>query len=187
MSRVSIGFAIGILGVGFTSARSVVGQTVENHFVPALPNGSLTSLADWVDIPGSEKVVVIPPGSASIAWAFSCQGEVDIAVRPVIGSNAPTDGIKFYDHFNAGVWTATVPGGSTTVKLQVKDSILGNGGSVVTDPSHSLSWTLTVFATAASGVPAVGGVGLAILAVSLGVAAWSIARRASSQNSTTVG
>ena len=187
MPRVNVGFVVAILGVGFASIESVAGQNIENHFVPALPNGNLTNLADWVDIPGSEKIVVVPPGQASIAWAFSCQGEIDIAVRPVIGSIAPTEGIKFYDHFNAGLWTAAVPGGQTTVKLQVRDSILGNGGSVVTDPSHSLSWTLTVFPASASGVPAVGGMGLFILISSLVVAAWFIMRRNNSQRSTTVG
>jgi len=166
---------------------------VYSHYVPR-PTVDMPLRTVYGDIPGSEHTLTVPAGTAYITW--SVHGVVQVIAgppndtgrfRPVIGNSFPTDGMPDDTaHSASGSWAVPVEAGNITVKLQVAapnalDEYNWRFGMDSSDSASrdAMSWTLVVLPVAAStGVPAIGGVGLMVLACSLlGVAALIIARR----------
>ena len=141
---------------------------VERLYLSAAPDFQTTA-PDFVDIPGSEKMITIPSGTASITWSLSHSAEWTsdpFVFRPVIGDAMPPSGLETESRgwrtHNAGSWVPVTPGGEVTVKLQVAVSPDAVGPLIMYDWNF-INWTLIVFPEGGGGVPAVGSIGLSVL------------------------
>jgi len=159
---------------------------VENLYVSVNVDGQdVPQGSGFVDVIGSEKTVVIPPGTAYISWSMNLSFATTASsrerawVRPVIGADFPAEGhgVVFVEGWGTatGSWATSTAGGTVTVKLQVKNPItpvdLSTGGK-------SLSWTLVVVPETKSSVPAVGSLGLgAMVLLLLGAGGAVISKR----------
>ncbi len=144
-----------------------VGQTtfVANHLV---------SDSDWfreetdpfpyTDIIGSEQTLDIPAGTALITWTSTMFPNQLPRIRPRIGDSYPADGTVVLGYRSSGSWLTTTEGGTVTIALQVKNDY--DGFQVGQAPgAGSLSWSLVVVPDPAGNVPAIGTVGLAVMAL----------------------
>ena len=171
MSRVSSLAVLAFVNVA-------VAQTpyVHNLYVPHPATFQMQGPFDFTDIPGSDQTLTIPAGKAFITWSFiAVPGETGSRVRPVIGDAFPSEGIAMRGGRGSGSWITATEGGPVTVKFQAA------GGSFEINSSLSFTWTLFVFPDQPPGpVPAVGGIGLAVLTVLiLGLGAVLIRKRQS--------
>lgn len=180
--------------VAFTGQRAVAqSPLVYTHYVPH-PTFDMPLRTVYTDIPGSQHSLTVPAGTAFITWSvhgvvvYKLGGPNETArFRPVIGNGSPTDGMPDDTARSAsGSWAIPVQGGNITVKLQVaapnavdESNWRYTMDSSAPDGRDAMSWSLIVLPNAANaGVPAVGGLGMAVLVVSLlGVGALLIARR----------
>ena len=176
MLRFAIMSALSVCSVAAAQTPVVV-----NHFVPSLAGEPEVhgSIGVYTDIPASVKTVTVPKGTAIITWSFNYAPICDPArIRPRIGTLAPNEGLPQYFQGAlrpSGSWATPVDAGEISVALQ-----LGflSGSFCSLDEGSFITWTLIVFPETTGGVPAVGGVGLAVLvAVLLGVGALIITRR----------
>jgi len=180
--------------IAFASQR-VVAQSplVYSHYVPR-PTVDMSLRTVYTDIPGSQHTLTVPAGTAFITWSVHGRvvyklGDPDETARfrPVIGNSFPTEGMPDTIARSAsGSWAIPTDAGNITVKLQVAapnavDEINWRFAmdSSASDSRDAMSWTLVVLPNAAStGVPAIGGLGLMVLVVSLlGVGALVITHR----------
>ena len=155
-----------VLATGSTSVRAGP-PVIESHN----PAGSdffwSTTSTEYVDIPGTEKTVTVPTGSAVITWSLWTH-TAGARVRPVIGTQTPPNGMRFPINTLGGMsgsWATTIEGGTIPVKLQV--AVGPPDPSGFNTYQGSCTWTLVVFPTADGNVPAVGGIGLAVLVVAV--------------------
>lgn len=144
------------------------GPVVEQHWVPHTPLFQQLGVFNYVDIPGSLKTVTIPAGTATVVWSFSSSiaAADGLKIRPVIGPDAPTEGLVFSGYGSSGSWSTATAGGTVTVKLQVASED-PNGGFGQDASGCSLAWTLVVYPEAAAEVPTIGGASVGILAALL--------------------
>jgi hypothetical protein len=181
MSR-SISVSMLVVFVTCASQRAVAQTPMAySHYVPR-PAVNMPLHTEYAYIPDSEHTLTVPAGTAFITW--SVHGVVvptfgppnDTArFRPVIGSSFPEDGMPDDTvHSSSGSWAIHTEGGNITVKLQVAAPFALDEydwrfvmDSSVPESRDAMSWTLMVFPDASAGVPAVGGVGLGLLAVVL--------------------
>jgi len=173
-----------VVVIAAVSIRSAVaaGPVVEQHWVPHTPDFQQFGVFDYTDLPGSERSVTIPAGTAVLVWSFNASGTgFDLAkIRPVIGPVFPAEGLAVNGYGSSGSWSTPTAGGTVTVKLQVANDAPA-GGFAQNTQCCSLSWTLVVYPEAASAdVPAVGGLGIGVTAIALvilGAAVCSVRRR----------
>jgi hypothetical protein len=183
-----------VVSVAF-AGQGVVAQSplVYSHYVPR-PTVDMPLRTVYADIPGSQHSLTVPAGTAFITWsvhgvvvctAGPC-GIETARFRPVIGNSFPTEGIPDdNDGTSSGSWAIHTEAGNITVKLQVAAPYALDGYNwrfqmYSADPhsQDAMSWTLMVFPDASAGVPAIGGLGLGVLVLSLlGVGALVIAHR----------
>jgi hypothetical protein len=192
MSR-SISASMLVVFVTCASQRAAAqSPLVYNHYVPR-PTVDMPAGTVYADILGSEHPLTVPAGTAVITWsvhgAIQCTAGpcIDAArFRPAIGNSFPADGMPYHAaHSSSGAWTTHVDSGSTTVKLQMTApyGLDEYDWRFIMDSSQpssqdAMSWTLIIFPDANAGVPAVGGVGLGLLAVVLlGIGGALVSRR----------
>ena len=101
--------------------------------------------AGWVDIPGTEKTVTVPAGTASFFWSVTLNTHGAGRTRPYIGGNAPD--VHFiarggFGNEHSGSWKTVTGGGTIEVKLQAKAGT-NTGWDIA--PDDGVSWTLMVF------------------------------------------
>lgn len=146
---------------------------IETHALPDANGIGLICATDFIDVPLTERTVIVPSGVAVITWTLYMRGDsgtTNAWVRPAIGSSTPIEGFR-YNTFpsdrdtqvSTGSWSTTIAGGEMIVRLQSKVS---DGSDCFRGTNH-LTWTLMVFPDSASGVPAVSSWGLAVLALML--------------------
>ena len=176
----SISVSMSVVFVTCASQRAAAqSPLVYNQYVPR-PTVNMPASAVYADIFGSEHTLTVPAGTAFITWsvhgAISCTGGTCTArVQPIIGNSSPPEGLpEDVVGTSSGSWSTPTAGGSTTVRLQVAALCLPDKyecqfamGSAEPYSGDAMSWTLVVFPDAGAGVPAVGGVGLGLLAVVL--------------------
>jgi hypothetical protein len=133
---------------GNTGAGSV---SVTNRVVTSLSSHTYTGMFPVVT--ESVQTVTLPAGTAVIIWSMSGyfdQSFQTARIRPSIGGLAApymslgvnasgTSNFLTYVHRSiSGSYSVHVPGGSTTIQLEVS-------GPLITDGDDSLSWTVVVF------------------------------------------
>jgi len=153
---------------------------VYNQYVPR-PTVDMPASAVYADITVSEHTLTVPAGTAFVTWSVhgvlqQCTGFPCTArFRPIIGNSSPSEGLPEDDAgTSSGSWVTRTEAGSVKVTLQVA-ALCSSGayhcqflmGSPEPFSRDAMSWTLMVFPDASAGVPAVGGVGLGLLAVVL--------------------
>ena len=163
---------------------------IYSHYVPR-PTVDMPAGAVYADIPGSEHTLTVPAGTAVITWSVHgmiyCTGTPCTArLQPMIGNSSPPEGLP-EDNVgtSSGSWATRTVAGSTTVRLQVAALCASEEyecqlSMASSEPSggDAMSWTLMVFPDSNAGVPAVGGVGLGLLAaVLLGTGGVLVSRR----------
>ncbi|MFH1108255.1 MAG: hypothetical protein V1790_03525 [Planctomycetota bacterium] len=181
MSR-SISVSMLVVFVTCASQRAAAqSPLVYNHYVPR-PAVEMPLRPVYADILVSQHSLTIPAGTAFITW--SVHGSVvctagpciDTArFRPVIDNSFPTEGMPDdTTGTSTGSWAVHTDGGNVAVGLQVAAPYALDEydwrfemNSTESDSRDAMSWTLIVFPDANAGVPAVGGVGLGVLAVVL--------------------
>jgi len=179
MHQLSRSALAGIVLTGFGVRALAVDPVVEQHWVPHTPTYQRFEVFPFTDLPGSERTVTIPAGQAVLTWSYNSSGSGlgTARFRPVIGGQFPADGLATGDFSSAGTWSTITPGGTVSVKLQVEQPGLGSGFAQDT-ACCSLSWTLVVFPDAPNAnVPAVGGMGLGVIAIGVAVAGSLLACR----------
>ena len=180
MSR-SISASMLVVFVTCASQRAAAqSPLVYNHYVPD-PTVDMLAGTVFENIQGSEDTLTVPAGTAFITWSVhgvlqQCTGSPCTArFRPIIGDSSPLKGLPEDDAgTSSGSWVTRIDAGSTIVRLQVA-ALCSSGayhcqflmGSPEPFSRDTMSWTLMVFPDASAGVPAVGGVGLGLLAVVL--------------------
>ena len=181
MSR-SISVSMLVVFVTCASQRAAAqSPLVYNHYVPEPATVDMLVGTVYAEIPGSEYTLTVPAGTAFITWSVhgvlqECTGSPCTArFRPIIGNSSPPEGLPEDDAgTSSGSWVTRTEAGDVPVKLQVAalcslDKYECQFGMGSADPysQDAMSWTLMVFPDASAGVPAVGGVGLGLLAVVL--------------------
>lgn len=163
-----------VLGLVLGCGQVAEGQTIENHYAVLSDSFLTAEMSDFVDIPESGRTVVIPPGKVFFTWSIHMNG-TGAFFRPAIGSLVPPGEPEIRSTgVQTGSWVTTTTGGSYLVRLQFKAS--GSSTTVSTGGASPVSWTLMVFPEAA--VPAVGGLGLLVIAASmLAAGAWILSKR----------
>ena len=162
-----------VIAVVCLSAGAALGQpVVENLYVPTPTFATIVGpITQYTNIPETEKTVTVPAGDFSINWrAFPIQDGGVLQFRPVVGDVFPAEGLTS----GSGSWSSHTDGGTITVKLQAIE--FSGAASLGTQSKSSVSWTLTVFPDAET-VPAIGEVGLVLLAIALVVAGSLVFRR----------
>lgn len=140
--------------------------------------GSSVSAADWVDVPGTERVLSFPPGTAVISWSIRAGMDAVWQFRPVVGSIQGVSGFTTPGNPSyAGSWNFNIASGMQSVKLQVKRPDGLNQGDAFGFPAFGyVSWTLIVFPDGSA--PAVGAWGLALFGTLIVICATLAMRRA---------
>lgn len=162
------------------SVAAAQSPLVVNHYVPSLAGEPYVhgSTGVYTDIPASVRTMTVPKGRAIINWSFNYGASCDPAlIRPRIGTLAPNEGLPQYFQGTirpSGSWATPVDAGEISVALQ-----LGflSGSDCYLDAGSFITWTLIVFPDTSGGVPAVGGVGLAMMVVAMLAAGGYIIRR----------
>jgi len=179
MSR-SISVSMLVVFVTCASQRAVAQTPMAySHYVPR-PAVNMPLHTEYEYIPDSEHTLTVPAGTAFITWSvhgvLQCTGSPCTArFRPIIENSSPPEGLPEDDAgTSSGSWVTRTEAGDVTVKLQVAalcslDKYECQFGMASADPfsQDAMSWTLMVFPDASASVPAVGGVGLGLLAVVL--------------------
>ena len=151
---------------------------VANHLVTD-PSwiGPAAPFETYIDIPGSEQTLTLPPGTALITWACTMLPDNGgVRIRPRIGDDFPVDGAIVRSGRSSGSWLTTTTGGSLTVGLQVKSAFVGNVAQ--TPATDTISWSIMIPTETGDPVPAIGDAGLGIMIVTLLAAGgWIVSRR----------
>ncbi len=141
---------------------------VENLYVSfPVPRPAEPLPADFVDIPQTEKTVTIPAGTAIITWALNIHDGGAGMYRPVIGGDAPLDGLNLEE---SGSWVTETEGGTVTIKMQVKQHPHIPQSDLLIQNSSAFNWTLIVFPEA-DPVPAVPTWGIVLMGLLMVTAA----------------
>jgi len=145
---------------------------IESLYIPLLPPGLETAdevATDFVDMPGTQATVILPPGEIVIQWAVDYLvgggGPTASRVRPAIGQIGPEEGLHGVEGTGglghaSGSWATSVPGGTYSVKLQIRN--VGIPQRVDLSGGY-VNWTLIAFPEQAAGVPALGSFGFGIM------------------------
>ncbi len=178
----------GIVAVVWLSSGVAYGQAlfVDSHYITGFDPSWSSNSTTYVDIPGSEKTITLPPGKAVISWTAFAQAFLGIRmnarIRPVIGGNSPSEGTGLgFDGavtgaLNAGSWSVTTGGGEVEVKLQVKKVFTppGDKDSIQFGALSSVTWTLVVYQAT---VPVISQWGLVVMLLLILTAATAIFAR----------
>ena len=154
----SVLISVVVLAIGGPVAR---GQFIEQLYAPSMPDANVSGATSvYKDIPGTEKTITVPAGTAVITWVFNLSS-VDaswVRIRPVIGTNFPAEGLR--QNVTAtlvGTWTTNVEDGQITVKLQATSE----SDTFNTSSDLGVTWTLSVVEPPP--VPAISGTGMGIM------------------------